>query len=304
MGNPYVKPYVKDPSGGFDVPYTPFEEYQEQFRDIFDIKRENGIIEIRMHSDHKEAKWHHGMHKGWSQILYLVGQDPENEVAIIGGTGDYFIKGVNNEEQMAWAKKQIEEGHADVLKRQQAEFPYNTEWTDGRALMHAVVDYLPFPTIGVYNGPSVGLSCIATFCDLTLCSDQATFFEAHFKTNMCPGDGHLLSFQTLAGPKRAAYLAYTGDEIDAQTAKEWGMVNEVLPNDQLYPRAWELARKIRKQSRYTTRWTHDLVAKPYREAVLKDIDNHFALEIASQQTVSALGGDYNEGMDKNMKYKD
>ena len=303
MGNPYVKPYVVDPSGGFDVPYTPFEEYQEQFKDIFDIKRENGIIEIRMHSNHKEASWHHGMHKGWAQILYLVGQDPENEVAIIGGTGDYFIK-ETNKDFIEWNKKQLAAGKGSELQRQQTEFYYKTEWGDGRALMHAVVDNLPIPSIGVYNGPSVGLSCIATMCDLTLCAEEATFYEAHFKTNMVPGDGHLLSFQLLAGPKRAAYLAYTGDEIDAQTAKEWGLVNEVLPREDLYPRAWELARKIRKQSRYTTRWTHDLVARPYREAVLKDIDNHFALEIASQQTVRGLSNfDYADAMDKNMKYE-
>ena len=298
--NPYVKPYVKSMDSGFDVPYATFDEYSEQFKDIFTMKRENGIIEVLMHTDGGDAIWHHGMHKGWSQVLYYIGQDPENEVVILGGTGDYFIKGVNMEAGQI-AAEMIAQGKAEEVRRHQIEFVYDTEWIDGRALVHAVTDYLNVPTIGVYNGPSTGLSCIATLCDLTICAEDAIFNEVHFNADMVPGDGHFLSFQMLAGTKRASYMAYTAQNVDAQTAKEWGMVNEVLPKDQLLPRAWELARQIMTKSRYTRRWMHDIAVKPYREQVQKDLELQFSLEIASQLMNSSLNQkDYNKAIQEHI----
>jgi enoyl-CoA hydratase/carnithine racemase len=51
------------------------------------------------------------------------------------------------------------------------------------------------------------------------------------------------------GLKRAAYYLYTSDKIDAQMAKQVGLVNEVLPLDRLLPRAWEIAERIMKKPR-------------------------------------------------------
>jgi hypothetical protein len=67
-------------------------------------------------------------------------------------------------------------------------------------------------------------------CDITLCADHAVLFDPHFgDLGAVPGDGQGLTFQELMGLKRAAYYLYASDKIDAQTAREIGLVNEVVP---------------------------------------------------------------------------
>ncbi len=77
----------------------------------------------------------------------------------------------------------------------------------------------------------------ALLCDITLCADHAVLFDPHFgDLGAVPSDGQGLTFQELMGLKRAAYYLYTSDKIDAQTAREIGLDNEVLPLDRLLPR--------------------------------------------------------------------
>ena len=66
------------------------EEYQDLFKDFFIFKRKNGILEVRMHTNNKEAKWSKEIHRALPQILTIIGADRKNEVIIISGTGDLW----------------------------------------------------------------------------------------------------------------------------------------------------------------------------------------------------------------------
>ena len=59
----------------------------KNFKD-FAFKREKGILEIRMHTDGKEAKWSKELHRALPQIFPIIGADRKNEVIILTGTGD------------------------------------------------------------------------------------------------------------------------------------------------------------------------------------------------------------------------
>ena len=63
------------------------EEYQDLFKDFFIFNRKNGILEIRMHTDNKEAKWSKELHRALPQIFPIIGADRKNEVIILTGTG-------------------------------------------------------------------------------------------------------------------------------------------------------------------------------------------------------------------------
>src|SRR5712691_7031836 len=94
-----------------------------------------------------------------------------------------------------------------------------------------------------------------------------------------PGDGQGLTFQELMGLKRAAYYLYTSDKIDAQTTREIGLVNEVLPLDRLVPRAWEIAEKIMKKPRSVRRLTSAVLRRPWKRRLVQDLGFGLAHEL-------------------------
>lgn len=255
-------------------PYTTFEEYSERFKNYFSMKRENGIIEVRHHKldePDEPATWRYGIHKGWGQLAKLIGQDPENEVLIMTGTGDAFLTGMDPKTMKAHFDKRYEDptAYLDTM------YPM---YRDGSDLLYNMVFDLHIPTISAINGPSVGHTEFALMTDMTLCTPQTSFHDGHFSAGVVPGDGQHLVFNYLCGYKRANYMAYMGKSVSAQKALELGIVNEVVELKDLLPRAWEMARTIMKQDRVVRRLTHDMIREPLRRTLTQDFPSQFAME--------------------------
>jgi len=256
------------------VPYTTFEEYSERFSAFFSMKRKDGIIHVRHHAENdpdKEAFWHYGIHKGWGQLFKLIGQDPENEVLIISGTGKEFLTGMDPENIKGNQNARVDDPRLYLEQM----YPM---YRDGSDLIYNVVNDLHIPTIGVLNGPSVGHTEFPLLCDLTLITDKTILHDGHYSAGVVPGDGQHMIFDYLVGTKRANYMAYMGKSIDPQTALDWGMVNEVLPQDKIIDRAWEIAEQIMKQERTVRRLSHDMMREPLRQYITKFFPQQFALE--------------------------
>ena len=83
----------------------------------------------------------------------------------------------------------------------------------------------------------------------------------------------------MLGVKRAAYALLTGQAIDAKTALEYGMVNEVVPTGKLLERAWQLADHIMTQPRTTRRLTTQIVRRPWRQRISNDLDGGFGIQM-------------------------
>ena len=103
--------------------------------------------------------------------------------------------------------------------------------------------------------------------------------DDHFGDATVPGDWQAACLQAVLGIKRGAYMMFMVNTIDAQTALDWGLVNEVLPKDKLLPRAWEIAEKIMKQPRSIRRLTHQLTIRPWKRLVMDDFQVQLGLEM-------------------------
>jgi enoyl-CoA hydratase len=101
------------------------------------------------------------------------------------------------------------------------------------------------PVIGAINGAAVtgGLE-IAVACDLLIASDRARFADTHAKVGVLPGWGLTILLPEAIGRRRALQMSLSGEFVDAATALQWGLVNEVVPHDELLPRAVTLARTM------------------------------------------------------------
>jgi enoyl-CoA hydratase len=106
----------------------------------------------------------------------------------------------------------------------------------------------PFPPrtkvlIGAVNGPAItGGFELALNCDFLVASEHARFADTHARVGVMPGWGLTVLLVETIGVRRARELSATGNFIDAQTALTWGLVNHVVPHDELVPFAQELAR--------------------------------------------------------------
>ena len=265
--------YEQAYNGHYFVPYTKYDEYSEIFKPFFSMKREDGIIEVRMHKENepgKPAMWSWAHHKGWGQLFKLIGQDPENEVLIISGDGD---KWVDIETSTIEASDDLRTadpgGFLDTL------YP---QYRDGSDLVNNTVFDLHIPTIGIINGPGPGHTEVPLFMDLTLMTPDSIIQDPHFMGGFVPGDGQHLANHYFMGHKRAVYLSYTGGAISAQTALDWGVVNEVLPRPGIWDRAWEIARLIMKQPRHIRRLAHDMMREPLRRYISDFFQGQFPME--------------------------
>ncbi len=101
------------------------------------------------------------------------------------------------------------------------------------------------PVIGAINGPTVtgGLE-LAMCCDFLIASERARFADTHVRVGVMPGGGMTIRLPQLIGIDRARRMSLTGDYIDADTARDWGLVVEVVPHESLLTRARELAATI------------------------------------------------------------
>ena len=243
-----------------------FEDYQEKYATYFNMERRDGILQVHMHTEGGPVIYGLPIHNAWSQLWLDIGNDPDNEVLIFSGTGDKWIAGFDPE----MSKLPFHEMSADVF--------YDQIYADATKLLEAFIFNIDIPTIACINGSGLHTE-FALLCDITLCAEHAELFDPHFKFNLVPGDGQGLTFQELMGLKRAAYFLYTSDTINAQTAKELGLVNEVLPLDDLQPRAWEIAEKIMQKPRAIRRMTSAVLRRQWKQRLVQDLGFHIAHEL-------------------------
>lgn len=241
---------------------THLDDYAETWQDYFAFKRENGVLEVRMHSEGGPARWDLELHKAFIPVFADIHHDPENECLILTGTGESFLDTFDEE---SWTRNdfrtEFEHRHGyDVFYLDQTKEPF--------ALLN-----LEIPVIAAVNGPLFIHAELALLNDIVLTSDNTTMKDSHFSgVGIVPGDGVQTLFRELLGHNRAKYFLYTGQTLDARECLDLGLVNEVLPQDKLLDRAWELATDLfMTRDRIQRRITRTLFIQPWRELFTKEL---------------------------------
>lgn len=148
--------------------------------------------------------------------------DPTVRVVILTGAGKAFCAGFD--------LKELGSGHTENA----------AEEVDNA--MARAMERFPGPIIGAVNGHAVtGGFELALACDVLIASEHARFADTHARVGMLPGWGLSQKLPRLIGVSRAKEISFTGAPIFARQACEWGLVNHVVPADQLMPRALKLA---------------------------------------------------------------
>lgn len=106
-----------------------------------------------------------------------------------------------------------------------------------------------WPTIAAVDGPAFGGGCeMAVACDFRLCSPAARFSQPELSLGILAGAGANWRLPSLVGIAAARRMLYTGEVLDAATAEACGLVDAVVPAEQLLATAIEWAERIGKRS--------------------------------------------------------
>src|SRR5579864_6905481 len=147
-------------------------------------------------------------------------------VGIITGAGKAFCSGMDLEMLAAIAQQSPAENQEDSRRV---------------AKMFRRIWSFPRPLIAAVNGPAYAGGCgIATLCDFTLASPEAKFGYTEVKIGFLPALVSVFLTRQI-GEKKSRDLLLTGRILEAAEAKEFGLVNEVVPAENLLARAKELA---------------------------------------------------------------
>lgn len=189
-----------------------------------------------------------------------VNRDRSVSVVILTGAGPAFSAGGN--------LKQIGElGRGALGEPAQTRYFYR----DGIQRVPLALCHLEVPTIAAVNGPAIGAgNDLACMCDIRIASQKATFAESFVKLGLIPGDGGAWLLQRALGASRACEMAYTGEAISAAQALEWGLVSQVVAEQELMPAALDLARRIASNPSDALRMTKRLMLES-RHARLPDV---------------------------------
>jgi enoyl-CoA hydratase len=123
-----------------------------------------------------------------------------------------------------------------------------------------VMASFPKPVIAMVNGFCLGGGCeLAMSCDLRVASETARFGQPEINLGLIPGGGGTQRMPRLTGTGQAMRLMLTGDMIPAAEAKEIGLVEMVVPADELRDKTLELAQKIASKSPLTLRIAKEAV---------------------------------------------
>lgn len=221
-----------------------FDQYSDKYQSIH-MERRDGILQMTFHTDGDSLQWGGIPHQEVPEAFADIGSDRDNLVVIMTGTGAAFTGPPGTPES--------------TPKRTPQEWD-KTYW-EGKHLLSNLLD-IEVPMISAINGPALRHSELPLLCDIVLAAEEASFQDSgHFISGLIPGDGMHVIYPMLLGLNRGRYFLLTGQTIEAREAKELGLVSEVLPRQDLLPRAWELAEQLTKQSPLVLRYTRVLLTQ-------------------------------------------
>jgi len=243
-----------------------FEEYKDAFR-FLKLRRENGILEVRMHYNDGPAKWSGyevSLHSELPELFQCITKDPENKVMIFTGTGHEFLA--------EWDR--TDESEVFVSPQQ-----WHRIYKDGKELIHWFLD-VEIPIISAVNGKVFIHPELPTLCDIVIASDTAIFADKAHLTDVraVPGDGSHVWWPMLLGPNRGRSFLILGEEIPAAEAKTLGFVAEVVPQETVLDRAWEIARTLITHDPLVLKYTRISLTQHMKRRFLDDLGYGLALE--------------------------
>ncbi|WP_448032709.1 enoyl-CoA hydratase/isomerase family protein [Bradyrhizobium liaoningense] len=246
-----------------------FNTYKDSFANARLIRSESGVLEVALHTDGGKLVFNGHTHEQFVDLFHEIGSDPDNRVVILTGSGDAFMDAISPD------------GFDFFSPR-----GYDKIYREGKKVLMNILD-IEVPLIAALNGPVLLHSEYALLADIVLATPETVFQDKpHFDFGIVPGDGVNLLWPEVIGSVRGRYFILTRQILDAQTAKDWGAVNEIVPADGLLARARKIAEGLAALPPLTSRYTRIALTQKLRRIIDEGAGYGLALEGISAAEVA------------------
>jgi enoyl-CoA hydratase/carnithine racemase len=223
---------------------------------------DNGVLTLRFHTDAGPVVFTEQIHEELPRALEDISLDPDNRAMVLTGTGDAFMDQIDGPSLGEIFKP----AHWEKIR------------VEGLKVLQRLLE-LPLPVVGVANGPATVHSEYLLLSDVHIASDRATYGDfPHPAFGITAGDGLQVVWEEVAGLARAKWLLWTGETIDATTAREWGVVNEVVPHGRALARGLEVAAKLAAKPDLYRRLQKQTLNQRLRRRIIEGVPYGMALE--------------------------
>ena len=218
---------------------TDTPDYFNRYENLHMERTPSGVLTLRFHTNDEPIIFTGTTHREMPKALAEIGDDRNNKVLVVTGTGDNFMDAIDGDSL------------GEIFKPAVWDRIY---WEGRRALQRLL--QLETPIVAAVNGPANVHSEYALLADIVVASEDATFMDKpHLGFNIVPGDGIQVIYEELLGVNRARYFALTQQQLTAHDAERLGLVNKVLAKQKVYPRALELAEQLATRPQLFLRYT-------------------------------------------------
>ncbi|MFT7532625.1 MAG: 2-(1,2-epoxy-1,2-dihydrophenyl)acetyl-CoA isomerase [Gammaproteobacteria bacterium] len=271
--------------------YSPFEQYNNFYdkitqpattknllmSDSIILEINQSVASITLNRPDRLNSFNVGMHQALHEALSQV-ENSEARVLLITGAGRGFCAGQDLSARNVASNAEVPDLGASLEKN------YNPTI---RAIRN-----LQMPVICAVNGVAAGAGAnIALACDLVIAARSASFVQAFCKIGLVPDSGGTFFLPRLAGTARAMGLAMLGDRISADQARDWGLIWDVVDDENLTAESSKLAEHLASQP------TRGLAL--IKRAIYASADNNLDQQLDLERDSQRLAGttsDYREGV--------
>lgn len=193
------------------------------------VEREDGLVTVTFNRPDRKNALGRNSWAALDRVLTEVMANPGDRALLLTGAGGAFSSGADLSG----------DGSGSLTSSAEIQLIVHEMRAVGEIISR--LQRLPKPTIAVVDGVAVGVALgLALACDLIVASDRARFHLIFAKRGLALDGGTSWTLPRQIGLRRAKQLAYFGDGLDAATALDWGLVNEVVPADEVAEtgRAW------------------------------------------------------------------
>jgi enoyl-CoA hydratase len=211
------------------------------YSDLSVERRDDGVVVVTLDNPGKRNAMSDAMTQSWTRLIEELRTDRDVRALLVTGAGKAFCSGGDT----GWIGSEPDAA-VDHLRTRMIGF--YRQWLSLRDL--------EIPTIAAVNGAAVGAGlCLALACDLRYASPQAKLGAPFTSLGMNPGMAATWLLPEVAGLATARELLLTGRIVQAEEARELGLVNRVLPEDGFLDAATDIAATIAAAAPIPTRYT-------------------------------------------------
>jgi len=232
--------------------------------EFIQFDREEKILTATLNRPESLNAVHAKLHTELVEMYADFERDDEADVMILTGAGRGFCSGGD-----------IAGG---LLQGDDLEQTKEQIFWEARKLIGNILE-VDKPILAAVNGPAAGLGVtLALFCDIVYASEKARLGDTHVKVGVVAVDGGAVIWPLLVGVNRAKELLMTGDMLDAEEAFRIGLVNHVVPHEQLMEVVRDRARQLVSGSTLAIRGTKKAVNAYMKWMVNQVLDLSMLLE--------------------------